>query len=101
MSFNCGHDCCDIRENCHHSHTTEPGECLLCNFERYGQTWRYTANPEDPCITCVEWRVIDEELGRREPYLFGGRVVPCVYNGVCDACQEAMDKRQGVFSDRP
>jgi hypothetical protein len=34
MGFDCGHICCDIRDNCNHSHPIEPDECAICEQVR-------------------------------------------------------------------
>lgn len=31
MTTDCGHPCCDIRDNEWHSHVTEPDECRFCH----------------------------------------------------------------------
>ncbi len=30
MKSDCGHPCCEIRDNDYHSHTSDPDDCELC-----------------------------------------------------------------------
>jgi hypothetical protein len=94
VSFDCRHLCCDIRDCHHHRHTLDPGHCVLCIQILHDRPWTYTEDPREPCIWCVQWRCVDEELGLYEPYLPDGSVVPLVYNGVCDSCQLALDRME-------
>ena len=103
MTYDCGHDCCNQRFNESHSHRVESIDCTLCNIERYGAAFVMTEDETCPCVYCVQWHDVSEldaGPGLQVPYWPSGDVVPRVYNGVCDSCQEDLDKH-AELNDEP
>jgi hypothetical protein len=66
----CGHDCCEVRDNPYHSHVAPPERCLRCARVRAAQRRRET----DAIVTAVLTDIAPEIDGLPEGDLLAGRV---------------------------
>lgn len=48
MGHDCGHDCCDTRDNPYHDHTMAPEDCFIC------EEFRRTGIVPGLCITPID-----------------------------------------------
>lgn len=56
------------------------------------QDWRYSDDPTDPCLMCVQWQNRND---RPTPVMPDGKVAPFIYGDVHPGCRALFDAYMG------